>query len=175
MGTTVQDRVEPIRMHVAGRVFSTATKTTFKQDLYLWEALSSANLDNLIEHFDELRNNLTNMGKQVILQAWSSGALFRVLGGVLIEEGVKWTPEAAENNAVFFEELTDPADKEAIRGQMIEVVLHFFVSEAGLRAISQKSLRDNADAQLPFGADSGEPAISESGTTSSESLPETIH
>lgn len=175
MGTTVQDRVEPIQMHVGGRVFTTATKTTFKQDLYLWEALSAANLDNLIEHFDELKNNLTSMGRQVILQAYKSGALFRVLGGVLMERGVKWSPEVAEANAEFFEELTDPDDKEAIRGQMIQVVLHFFVSEAGLRAISQKSSRDNANAPLPLDANSGEPVISESGTTSSENSPEMIH
>jgi hypothetical protein len=176
MGTTVPNRDEPIRMHVNGRVFCTSTKTTFKQDMYLWDALSSANLDSLIQHFDEVSKDLNSMGRQVVLQAYKSGALFRVLGGVLEEEGKAWTPAEAEANAIFFENLTDPEDKAAIRGQMVAVILHFFVSEAGLRATFQKSsngVAPDAPASLQTQEPSEGQKTSDSGTTSSENSQDT--
>lgn len=169
MGIEAKD--DAILTRVGGRTFRTSAKTTLKQDLYLWAAISEAGLQNVVDDFDKETKSLSAQGEKDMLHAYRSGALFKVMGGVLVEEGIRWTAAAAERNAEFFEDVDDPEDKKILQAQMVAIVLHFFVSAGALRQTSPKSLLEIENAMLPLGNFAGQ-KISESGIISSESLAE---
>ena len=75
----------------------------------------------------------------MLMSAYRSGKLFEILGGIMVEEGTKWSPERAMETAQFFADLTAPEDKQAIHGIMVGAVLGFFANGGGFTATSPKS------------------------------------
>jgi len=120
--------------------------TTFDQDLYVLDNIEQAQLDIAFEETVTMEK-MTNLSKKLLLRAWRSGHLWKVLAGVLIEENIPWTVEGAEANAVFFGNLTKQVDKEALQNALATVVVGFFASGASDFTISPKS-SDRAEAVI---------------------------
>lgn len=125
---------EPIK--VQDRVFHPATRTTFAQDMYVMSLVSNSKLEGLSEISGA---DLNKLAEKILLDAYASGNLFRILAGMVVEEGQKWTEKTSEENALFFSELTDPVDKEALHDAIAGVILSFFVNADGFLRTSPKS------------------------------------
>ena len=121
---------------VAGRKFHPAFKTTFEQDFFVIDLVSESGVQKLAIAKDE---KLEKIAEEVILTAYRSGNLFRLLAGMVVEEGKKWTVKSAEDNAIFFSELTDPDDKRGLQDALVGVLLSFFVNAEGFSKTSAKS------------------------------------
>lgn len=87
-------------------------------------------------------DDLDRVAEEVILNAYRSGNLFRLLAGLVVEEGKKWSVKSAEANAIFFSELDEKEDKEAIREALLGVLLSFFVNAGEFSKILKKSSTD---------------------------------
>jgi hypothetical protein len=129
----------PYEVVVSGRRFASVEETTFEQDIYIMRLLEEAGLRKLAEVFDAGKDNIGDIAHQVILTAYTHGRLFSLLGAVMEEEGVTWTPEVAERNAKFFSQLRSPEDKGALKNSIVAVILGFFVSGLLSSKTSQKS------------------------------------
>lgn len=125
---------EPIK--VQDRVFHPATRTTFAQDMYVMKLATESKIENLSSVSDV---DLNDLAKRILLDAYESGTLFKMIAGMVVEDGVKWSRETAEENATFFENLTEPEDKEALHEAMAGVILSFFVNAGGFLQTSPKS------------------------------------
>lgn len=174
-----------------GRVFRAATKTTFKQDIYLMNLLAGTTIMEIAGQFDPQTMEMNDFAQAVIRSAYESGNLFRILAGSLTEDGVPWTVAGAEATARYFEDLDDPADKAQLHGPLASVVLNFFLSAVESERTSPKfsshsdaktlAKRSISEAQrhatrlhdTPM-ANSEEARTTASGTTSSEHSPNTI-
>lgn len=113
---------------LSGRKFHSTKGTTLEQDIYVTDLVHDAGLQVLAEKFQKENKDIADVAQEVVLTAFRSGKLFRLLGAVLTEEGKEWGKESAEQNARFFSKLTDQKDKEALRGSIVAVILGFFVS-----------------------------------------------
>lgn len=168
---------------IAGRTFRPTAQTSFKQDIYVMSLLKSAGLIKMAEGFDPLTDDLDGVAQEIIVQAFSSGQLFSLLGAVLEEVGIPWSQARAVDNAEFFADLRDPKDKETLHGSIVGVLMGFFVSGALSSRRSPKysierrpegertdpdALRDGV--MIPASEERG---TMESGTTSSETSPGT--
>lgn len=164
---------------IAGRTFipAKAGNTTFDQDLYITAAIEDAGIDKV---FTEVQNadQLTQMAKRMIVQAYKSGKLWDVLAGVLIEKNIPWSHEYAASTARFFSNLTRNEDKEALNETMAGVVVGFFASAANSFTISQKSSLSDPDVAAFYDMlkqrNIGVSDTSDSGIPSSESSLATI-
>lgn len=87
-------------------------------------------------------DEMDKVAEEVILNAYRSGNLFRLLAGLVVELGTKWSVKTAEENAIFFAELDDKADKDAIREALLGVLLSFFVNAEAFSKTSAKSSSD---------------------------------
>lgn len=126
--------VEPIV--VAGRVFRPTMKTTFEQDFFVIDLMSNTSVNKLSAAKGD---DLDKVAEEIILNAYRSGNLFRLLAGLVVEEGKKWSVKTAEQNAIFFAELNESEDKEAIREALLGVLLSFFVNAEAFSKTSAKS------------------------------------
>lgn len=117
-----------VELTIAGRTFRDAKKTTLAQDLYARRALKKANLDTFVQSINLQTYDLDEFAEEIILRAYDTGVLFTVLAGLLVEDGVPWTLEAAERNAKFFSEITDDEDKKKLFEPIAGVVLSFFIN-----------------------------------------------
>ena len=106
---------------LGGRYFAPAEVTSARHDGWVMVQVAEAGLDKLVS----AKTDDTTV-RDLVLAAFRSGKMFHLLAGVLIEDGVKWTPNVAEQNAEYFAELTDPAGKRAMQDAFVEVLLGFF-------------------------------------------------
>ncbi len=139
-------QVEPIV--VAGRSFRPAVNTTFEQDFFIMERVGESGADRI-----EVKDNsdLTALGTKIILDAYRTGKLFELVAGMMVEDGVKWTKQSAMENAEFFGNLTDTADKRALQDALVGVLLSFFVNAADFSVSSQKSSeKDSGSEGMPL-------------------------
>jgi hypothetical protein len=68
-----------------------------------------------------------------------SGRKFKLLAGLLTEDGKTWTQESAEANAARFAEITATADKVTMSKEVMRLVVHFFRFGAGSSTTSPNS------------------------------------
>ena len=120
---------------LGGRTFSVPEHSTARQDAYMVgvaiEAGVMAYAGKTLD--DDTANQLT-------ATIFRSGKMENLLAGALVEDDVKWSVKAADANAEFFAELTDPADKQQILTSLVEVLTSFFrsapLSSTGSRTAS---------------------------------------
>lgn len=124
-------------INVQGRTFRPSQKTSFKQDFYVMERMELAKIDQMVAGFTK-EGNAEEYAQQLLIAAYKSGKLFEILAGVMVEDGTKWTEEAALANAEFFEYLEEEEEKEQITQSLAAVVLGFF-THAGLSSRTSKS------------------------------------
>lgn len=126
-----------------GRKFVPAGEsTTFEQDLYIMDHVRASGVEQIEFTQADRGPKLAAKAEQVVLQAYRTGQLFHILAGILVEEGKLWSVESANENAKFFAGLNTVADKKAIQGSVVAVILSFFVNEEGSFVISPKSSSD---------------------------------
>lgn len=114
---------------VGGRHFYVTRDTTYEQDMYVMSVMRKAGLEKLAAEFDMTNvEGFDEVAQSLVVTAFENGQLFRMLGGILEEDGFEWTPEEADENAIFFSQLRDKEDKEALRGSMVAAILGFFVN-----------------------------------------------
>lgn len=94
---------------------------------------------------DPNTQSLTGPVQQMILRAYKSGALFRLMAALVTEQGTEWTPEAAEANAEFFKHVRDPKSKAKLQPALVAAILAFFESAANsdLTSLISSDLLDN--------------------------------
>lgn len=199
MDRTNLETLSGLDVAVAGRTFRPAVKTTIQQDLYVMSHVKTANLDKIAEHINPGTFKLDEYAEQCIVTAYQSGEIFNVLGGTLVEVGKKWSEQSAKENAEFFANLDEDADKEEIAKVVVSVVLHFFIAvvngkqtfpmfSANVESPLTEKVERLSTFDLPASA-SGQPPrnesapdnpdhaatpISENGITSSDNSPDTI-
>jgi hypothetical protein len=169
-----------VEITVQGRTFRPAKRTTIAQDMYARKMLKVAGLETFVQHINLRTFDLDELAEEIILTAYETGVLFNVLAGLLVEDGVQWTRERAEETALFFEQVSDPDDKNALLQPIAGVVLSFFVNAIGSietsETVSLTPQSQGPEAQPPGTSDDSdrnrsEMTTSESGPTSFESAP----
>ncbi len=123
---------------VEGRTFVNETPS-FEQDLYIMEQVTEAGLVQLGVPQLDPEGNLPLAIQRLIIRAYQSGALFKLMGALLTEEGTEWTKESALANAELFRKTRDPESKRSLQPAMIQSVVAFFESAASSELTSLTS------------------------------------
>lgn len=124
---------------IAGRKFRVTTATTFEQDLFILSHMNESKLSEIARGFDPATDDVSQFAESVIVKAFQTGKIFLLLAGSLVEEGVEWTVEGAEQTAKFFSTLTDARDKQALHSSIMGILLSFFLKGESSVTISPKS------------------------------------
>lgn len=101
----------------------------------------------------------TKLADDLRLKIVRKGMTFKLLAGLLTEQGKKWRQEDAVRNAERFGDITNPEEKALMRDQLITLVFAFFPSGEASSTTSPKS--SNPSETAP-GISSEEVAISAS-------------
>lgn len=161
---------------VQGRMFRPCAETTYEQDMYIMSLLKEAGLSKLAEKFDVTKDTMDEVAHELIIGAFASGKLFFLLGATMEEEGKEWSILQAQLNGHFFAKLKNKADKDALRGGIVGILLGFLISGVLASTTSQKSSAHVALTPSVIGSDPlfevQSDGTTENGTTSSEPLPE---
>jgi hypothetical protein len=167
---------------IAGRAFAPATDMTYEHDLYSVQLISEAGLEKLYEEINPLETaDLSDTAKHLVLQAFATGKLFRLLATLLVEEGTEWSYAECDKNEEFFKKLKSREDKKALQSSIVLIIFSFIVSGVLSSRISRNySLKPsatpltNAPNADPFATVGVRASASASGITSSEPSPDTI-
>jgi hypothetical protein len=137
---TAEAPTKDIVLTIQGRTFRKSQTTTVAQDAFVMKRMREFGLVEMAASFNPQKDDLNVFSEKLLLEAFETGQLFEILGGVLVEDGVKWSKKVALANAEFFENLTDIGDKEQLFGTIAGVLLDFLVAAA---AWSKRSLKSS--------------------------------
>jgi hypothetical protein len=109
-----------------GRDFTGVTQTlTANQDDYILAHLRLSGAMDILA--DALGTHTPEKKAELLLtQILLSGRTSYILAGCLTEAGKKWNRAEADRNAAAFQEITDQAEKTAMREAIVQVVIGFF-------------------------------------------------
>jgi hypothetical protein len=125
------------RITLDGRQFHGPTHAlTANQDEYVTTQLRLAGVLEVMRQKDMTAEERAEKTLTLIMD---TGRTFRVLAGMLTEEGKKWSRESAELNAARFGEITDNKEKLLMREYVVEFVAVFFSFVGSSSATSPKS------------------------------------
>jgi hypothetical protein len=113
-------------LKLGGRGFDVIASGTIEWDVTLLNLLSSCGLADVTMHAGE---DAEGLAMRVYRTLMSSGAVFEILGCVLIPHGddpFKWTPALMAETAKFIRGLHAKADKDEITTQINSLVASFF-------------------------------------------------
>lgn len=134
-----------------GRVFHIIEGTTSKQDMWVMTRLDRAGLEAIAQTYNT-PEQLDTLAVKLVEEAYEKGLLYEVLAGILVEENVKWSREHALENAEYFSNLTNPADKAAIQGPIASILLLYFASGLASKLTSLKSSAESEGSEVSPGA-----------------------
>lgn len=120
-------QVNGLVLTIQGRKFLQESPT-FEQELYIMQQVMDAGLDQATLTLDPSGDDLEPKVKRLILQAYKSGILFKLMAALVVEEGRDWTPELAEEQARLFASVRDPEDKKQLQPALVGGLLAFFES-----------------------------------------------
>lgn len=143
---------EPATIHLDGREFAPVSeKVTMAQDDYITLTINDCGAADIVSQFkyvdkDEskikidaaTRHNET-VARALLSQILRSGLASQLLAGMITEVGKTWTKAEADSNARIFAQITDTAEKVAMRKCQVSFVLGFFKFGEGLSTTSPKS------------------------------------
>lgn len=113
-------------LKLGGREFDVIASSTIEWDVTLLNLLQGCGLADVTMHAGE---NAEGLALRVYRTLMSSGAVFEILGCVLIEHGAdpfEWNPDKMKDTAAFIRKLHAPEDKAAITSQINSLVAGFF-------------------------------------------------
>lgn len=146
---------------IDGREFQPVSQNlTASQDDYLLAYLRLAGAVEVLTDADGKQREPGKRAEELLTQILLSGRSHHILAGCLTETGKKWTREEADRNAAIFAEITDPAEKGAIRTAIVGFVLSFFSFGEKSPATSRKS-----SSRKETGRPTGSAAAATSGTS----------
>jgi hypothetical protein len=125
--------MDPITLTLRGpdgrtRTFVPAQDTTLAHDVWMMPHVHAAGLHQ------------TKGDPNAVLQmALSSGRVFLLLAGSVLEAGVPWSAKATEENAAWFASLTDRESKAQIHSALVQLLLSFFSIGTALSTTSPSS------------------------------------
>jgi hypothetical protein len=128
---------ETIRLD--GRDFEgVSQRVTAAQDDYIlyWLGQSGAN-DCLVRLASGQKTNKS--AHELLVTIMGSGMANHIVAGILTEVGQKWRRDEAERNAEIFADITDTAEKVAMRTQIVNFVIAFFLLGEESSTTSPKS------------------------------------
>lgn len=128
-----------IILKIQGRTFKKAITTTIDQDAYVMKRMREFGLVEMAASFDPKTDDLNEFSQNLLMEAFETGKLYEILGGVLVEEGVKWSRKIAAESAAIFENITELEDKEQLFSSIAAVLLDFLVAAATWSKHSLKS------------------------------------
>lgn len=131
-------QVKGVTLVIEGRRF-VQESPTFEQDMYIMEQAIAAGVDQAVLAMTPDENDLEPAVKQLLIRAYKSGALFKLMAALVTEEGVEWTPAQSEKNAEFFRTVRDPESKAQLHPALVGALMAFFESGASLKQISSIS------------------------------------
>lgn len=129
---TQNDRITLV---VDGRTF-VQEPPTFEQEMYILDCVVETGIDKIPELQvvgTEEEPDLEQVAKQMIIRAYRSGALFKLMGSLVVEEGEEWSEALALEQAEIFRTTRDPEAKKQLQPALVGAVLAFF--ESGVRSV----------------------------------------
>lgn len=130
-----------ITLRIEGREF-VQDAPTFEQEMYIMEAVTEAGIEKIpaleLTGPDD-KPDLEHLARQMLVAAYKSGALFRLLGALVVEKGKEWSRELAEEQAELFRTTRDPESKAQLQPALVGSVLAFFESGVNSGSISPTS------------------------------------
>lgn len=153
-------QVNRMTLQVEGRTF-VQEPPTFEQELYIMEQVVESGLDTIGPdlQLDPDSKDLTPVVKKMLVQAYKSGALFRLMGALLVEEGEEWSPELAEAQADLFRKTRDPLAKAALQPALVGAIMAFFESSSS--SVPNSPISSDAPTAPAIAVDLREPLLSE--------------
>ena len=132
-----------------GRLFAPAEQTTSRQDGWVMVQLEDAGILKLLTQGAKAFAD-EDAVRRIIAQALRSGKYHHIVAGLLVEDGTKWTPAGAEQNAEYFADVTDPDEKKQIADTFEAMLLSFFQHGAPSLTPSTTVSETTADAPTPI-------------------------
>lgn len=121
-----------MRVHnIGGRFFeeSSAATRSGRHDGWIMVQLEDAKiLGATLKGLAELGNE--EGARKLVIETMRSGKFHHIVAGLLVEMETKWSIDAAEKNAEWFAELTNPEDKAAILNAFVAALMDFFLNGA---------------------------------------------
>jgi hypothetical protein len=151
---------------IAGRGFKAAKNSTLEHDVFVQGMIAKAKLGRLEMLPAETPEDFA---LRIFRRAAISSDVFLLLGGLLLPVDLpagEWTPEVAEQTALFLRKLTDEKDKKVVQGQIIAAIMGFFQKGLAYSVTSPRSSRKPTNVQPGSISTIEGQKISESGETS---------
>jgi hypothetical protein len=139
-------QVKGVSLTIEGRQFVQETPS-FEQEMFIMEQAVEAGLDEATLKLTPDEKDLEPAIKRLLIQAYKSGALFRLMAALLTEEGVEWSEAEALKNAEIFRKTRDPESKANLRPATVAALIAFFESGVSSKQISSISSSLDADAE----------------------------
>ncbi|HXE90742.1 MAG TPA: hypothetical protein VNK82_07240 [Terriglobales bacterium] len=122
---------------IGGRRWRTLERSTLRHDGYMTAKIAAAGLDRISRQGDESPEEFAQRLLQKILL---SGAWFDLLGGLVLPDELaddQWSEKVAAETAGFLAQVTDAADKQAVREAFRPLLVGFFAAGMGYSARSR--------------------------------------
>jgi hypothetical protein len=127
-----------LEVTLGGKLFRTTPDTTFEQDMFVMDEIQAVGFEHIKEELHK-DGEMTDKTAGILIRAYKSGHLFRLLSGTLVEVGKEWNPEDAKLNAGFFARLKDRESKETLQRQLLGIILSFLYAGSKLEETFRKS------------------------------------
>jgi len=171
MGSTIEAPEAPAEERaftLANRSFRAATNTTVDQDAFVIKRMRSAGLVKMWNDFNPKTDRPSSLMENVILEAFEAGVLYEILGGMLVEDNVKWSRPYALHNAKVFRDISDAGEKDTMWNHVGGMLIDFLAIAARFSRISPSS-SDNREPN-----ESGENQNNNNAGRNSEAIPHSI-
>ncbi len=143
-----------------GRDFAMIDQTiTAAQNDYIQGQLALAGVNDLLVAAagKPPEDVLSAYRREFITKILLSGRKANILAGCLVEVGNKWTRAEADRNAARFDDITDPAEIQAMTNSLASIVISFFQSA---ETFSKTSPRSSNPSDADHGTENGAQEIS---------------
>jgi hypothetical protein len=158
-------------MIIAGRTFARTGPTSMAHDAYLmkrWRRFGLSTLAPIVSSGKRAPEEVIGAEiDRLIVDAFESGLLYEVLAGMLVEQGVEWSPEWAAEATTFFSKITAKTDKTIIYESLSDIITDFFAHAVDWIVTSRSS--SSPTAITPSAETSGSEATL--GTTTGNGIP----
>lgn len=135
---------------IARRTFLPATETTtIDQDAYVMKRYRASGLHAIVQGFNPERDDLNALSERLLWEALDTGAIYEILGGILVPEGTTWSRAIAAETAALLRSLTAQEDKQLVYDRMLDILYDFLVVAAVSKLTSLKSSSRGQASETP--------------------------
>ena len=132
----MKEEKAPLEITIGARKFVGSSESlTMDRDSYILGNLRLAGSVELLEDLNAGRPPREELAHDLLTRILLSGQSNKILAGCLCEEGKAWSRKTADENAEYFDRVSDPDQKVALRQALVSVIVGFFrqvVADPGL-------------------------------------------